>query len=122
MRYNDASIVPWILVSCSYDGRSRYTDVRNTHAPLDIKSFLGVPMSTMAIPWAEGAAYADVDYGLKFSQLYQESASFKVFNSKGVIWDMSYSNYQPFAAAAVSDGRVLMTNPAYKARRGYVRP
>jgi hypothetical protein len=120
VRYIDAETVPWIIVSCSYDGRTRYTDIRDMHAPLDIKSFLGVPMVTMAIPWAEGTAYVDVEYGLKFDQLYRESASFRLFNAKGVIWDMSYSNFQPFAAAAVSDGRVLMTNPAYKARRGYV--
>ncbi|KAG0053577.1 hypothetical protein BGZ83_000861 [Gryganskiella cystojenkinii] len=119
MRYNDAQIVPWIVVSCSYDGRTRYTDVRDMHAPLDIRSFLGVPMATMSIPWAEGTAYVDLEYGLKFDQLYRESPSFRLFNAKGVIWDMSYSNFQPFTAAAVSDGRVLLTNPAYKARRGY---
>ena len=53
-------------------------------------------------------------------QLYLESRGFRLFNAKGTIWDFSSSDYQPFVAAAISDGRVKISNPAYKAKRGYV--
>jgi hypothetical protein len=88
--------------------------------PIDIKTILGVPMKSICVPWAEGSVYVDIDLGAKLDQLYLESRGFRLFNAKGTIWDLSYSDYQPFLAAAISDGRVKISNPAYKARRGYV--
>ncbi|KAF9193422.1 hypothetical protein BGZ50_007494 [Haplosporangium sp. Z 11] len=119
LRDDDAAIVPWIMVSSGYDGKVRYTDLHDLYSQIDIKSILGVPMSTICIPWAEANVYIDVDFGAKMDQLYLESRGFRLFNAKGTIWDFSYSDYQPFVAAASSDGRVKISNPAYKAKRGY---
>ncbi|KAG0250694.1 hypothetical protein BG011_008159 [Mortierella polycephala] len=119
LRDDDAAIVPWIMVSSGYDGKVRYTDLHDLYSQIDIKSILGVPMSTICIPWAEANVYIDVDFGAKMDQLYLESRGFRLFNTKGTIWDFSYSDYQPFVAAASSDGRVKISNPAYKAKRGY---
>ncbi|KAG0203210.1 hypothetical protein BGX28_004443 [Mortierella sp. GBA30] len=118
-RNEDPEVVPWIIVSSGYDGRVRYTDLHDIYGPIDIKTILGVPMVSTCIPWAEGCVYIDVDFGAKLDQLYLESRGFRMFNAQGTIWDLSYSDYQPFLAAAISDGRVKISNPAYKARRGY---
>lgn len=119
-RNEDAKIVPWIVVSSGYDGRVRYTDLHDIYSQIDVKTILGVPMVTTCVPWAEGCVYIDIDFGAKLDQLYLESRGFRMFNAQGTIWDLSYSDFQPFLAAAMSDGRVKISNPTYKAKRGYV--
>ncbi|KAI8598374.1 hypothetical protein EDD21DRAFT_382653 [Dissophora ornata] len=119
LRSYDPEVLPWIIVTSGYDGHVRYTDLHDPFAQIDIKTILGVPMASVCIPWAEGTVYVDIDFGAKIDQLYLESRGFRLFNAKGTIWDFSYSDYQPFLAAAISDGRVKISNPAYKARRGY---
>ncbi|KAK3834430.1 MAG: hypothetical protein JOS17DRAFT_45530 [Linnemannia elongata] len=111
--------VPWILASSGYDGRIRYTDLHDIYVQIDIKTILGVPMASLFNSWAEAIVYCDFDFGGKMDQLYLESRGFRLFNAKGTIWDFSSSDYQPFVAAAISDGRVKISNPAYKAKRGY---
>ncbi|KAF9952474.1 hypothetical protein BGZ72_006186 [Mortierella alpina] len=118
-RNEDSQIVPWILVSSGYDGRVRYTDLHDIYGQIDVKTILGVPMVTTCVPWAEGCVYIDIDFGAKLDQLYVESRGFRMFNAQGTIWDLSYSDFQPFLAAAMSDGRVKISNPTYKAKRGY---
>ncbi|KAF9901911.1 hypothetical protein EC991_005559 [Linnemannia zychae] len=119
LRSVDPTAVPWILASSGYDGRIRYTDLHDIYVQIDIKTILGVPMASLFNPWAEAIVYCDFDFGGKMDQLYQESRGFRLFNAKGTIWDFSSSDYQPFVAAAISDGRVKISNPAYKAKRGY---
>ncbi|KAI1307348.1 hypothetical protein EDD11_004495 [Mortierella claussenii] len=119
LRSADPAIVPYIIATSGYDGHVRYTDLRDLFTRIDIKTILGVPMASMCIPWAEGTVYVDVDFGATLDQLYVESRGFRLFNAQGTIWDISYSDYQPYLAAAISDGRVKISNPAYKARRGY---
>ncbi|KAI7832578.1 hypothetical protein BC939DRAFT_1497 [Gamsiella multidivaricata] len=119
VRSCDAESVPWVVVTSGYDGRVRYTDLHDCFTQIDIKTILGVPMTSICIPWAEATIYVDVDFGAKIDQLYRETHGFRLFNAKGTIWDFSYSDYQPFLAAAVSDGRVKIANPAYKVKRGY---
>lgn len=119
LRSHDASVVPWTIATSGYDGHVRYTDLHDIFIPIDIKTILGVPMTSICVPWAEGSVYVDIDLGAKLDQLYLESRGFRLFNAKGTIWDLSYSDYQPFLAAAVSDGRVKISNPSYKAKRGY---
>ncbi|KAG9319166.1 hypothetical protein KVV02_002462 [Mortierella alpina] len=118
-RNEDSKIIPWIVVSSGYDGRVRYTDLHDIYGQIDVKTILGVPMVTTCIPWAEGCVYVDIDFGAKLDQLYLESRGFRMFNAQGTIWDLSYSDFQPFLAAAMSDGRVKISNPTYKAKRGY---
>ncbi|KAK3810381.1 MAG: hypothetical protein J3Q66DRAFT_66054 [Benniella sp.] len=119
LRNHDPAVIPWIIATSGYDGHVRYTDLHDMFTPIDIKTILGVPMKSICVPWAEGSVYVDIDLGAKLDQLYLESRGFRLFNAKGTIWDLSYSDYQPFLAAAISDGRVKISNPAYKARRGY---
>ncbi|KAG0281143.1 hypothetical protein BGZ95_006442 [Linnemannia exigua] len=119
LRSIDPSVVPCILASSGYDGRIRYTDLHDIYVQIDIKTILGVSMASLCNPWAEAIIYCDFDFGGKMDQLYQESRGFRLFNAKGTIWDFSSSDYQPFVAAAISDGRVKISNPAYKAKRGY---
>ncbi|KAF9124944.1 hypothetical protein BGW39_007775 [Mortierella sp. 14UC] len=119
LRSVDSTAVPWILASSGYDGRIRYTDLHDIYVQIDIKTILGVPMASLFNPWAEAIVYCDFDFGGKMDQLYLESRGFRLFNAKGTIWDFSSSDYQPFVAAAISDGRVKISNPAYKAKRGY---
>ncbi|KAG0297838.1 hypothetical protein BGZ98_000415, partial [Dissophora globulifera] len=119
LRSPDPEEIPWIISTSGYDGHTRYTDLRDPFNQIDIKTILGLPMASISIPWAEGTVYVDIDFGAKIDQLYLESRGFRLFNSKGTIWDFSYSDYQPFLAAAMSDGRVKLTNPAYKAKRGF---
>lgn len=120
LRSVDPAEVPWILASSGYDGRIRYTDLHDIYVQIDIKTILGVPMASLFNSWAEAIVYCDFDFGGKMDQLYLESRGFRLFNAKGTIWDFSSSDYQPFVAAAISDGRVKISNPAYKAKRGYV--
>ncbi|KAF9313856.1 hypothetical protein BGZ91_006148, partial [Linnemannia elongata] len=122
LRSVDPAEVPWILASSGYDGRIRYTDLHDIYVQIDIKTILGVPMASLFNSWAEAIVYCDFDFGGKMDQLYLESRGFRLFNAKGTIWDFSSSDYQPFVAAAISDGRVKISNPAYKAKRGYVGP
>ncbi|KAF8945084.1 hypothetical protein BGZ47_003269 [Haplosporangium gracile] len=119
LRSVDPAEVPWILASSGYDGRIRYTDLHDIYVQIDIKTILGVPMASLFNSWAEAIVYCDFDFGGKMDQLYLESRGFRLFNAKGTIWDFSSSDYQPFVAAAISDGRVKISNPAYKAKRGY---
>ncbi|KAG0366412.1 hypothetical protein BGX24_003706, partial [Mortierella sp. AD032] len=119
LRSVDPTTVPWILASSGYDGRIRYTDLHDIYVQIDIKTILGVPMASQFNPWAEAIIYCDFDFGGKMDQLYLESRGFRLFNAKGTIWDFSSSDYQPFVAAAISDGKVKISNPAYKAKRGY---
>ncbi|KAG0199846.1 hypothetical protein BGX33_011360 [Mortierella sp. NVP41] len=119
LRSLDPTAVPWILASSGYDGRIRYTDLHDIYGQIDVKTILGVPMASIFNPWAEAIIYIDFDFGAKMDQLYQESRGFRLFNAKGTIWDFAYSDYQPFVAAAISDGRVKISNPSYKAKRGY---
>ncbi|ORZ10956.1 hypothetical protein BCR41DRAFT_357245, partial [Lobosporangium transversale] len=119
LRSSDPAVVPWIIVTSGYDGHVRYTDLRDPYARIDIKTILGAPMSSICVPWAEGTVYVDIDFGAKMDQLYVESRGLRLFNVKGTIWDFSYSDYQPYLAVAVSDGRVKISNPAFKARRGF---
>ncbi|CAO3566070.1 unnamed protein product [Mortierella alpina] len=118
-RNEDSKVVPWIVVSSGYDGRVRYTDLHDIYGQIDVKTILGVPMVTTCVPWAEGCVYIDIDFGAKLDQLYLESRGFRMFNAQGTVWDISYSDFQPFLAAAMSDGRVKISNPTYKAKRGY---
>ncbi|KAF9932211.1 hypothetical protein FBU30_008766 [Linnemannia zychae] len=115
----NALTVPWILTSSGYDGRIKYTDLHDVYSQIDVKTFLGVSMASIFNSWGEAIIYTDFDYGGKMDQLYLESRGFRLFNAKGTIWDFSSSDYQPFIAAAISDGRVKIANPVYKARRGY---
>ncbi|KAF9169181.1 hypothetical protein BGX21_003537 [Mortierella sp. AD011] len=119
LRDEDPNSVPWIIATSGYDGHVRYTDLRDLFGTIDIKTILGAPMTSRCIPWAEATVYVDIDLAAKFDQLYLECRGFRLFNAKGTVWDITYSDYQPFLAAGISDGRVKISNPAYKARRGY---
>ncbi|KAF9355002.1 hypothetical protein BGX26_007090 [Mortierella sp. AD094] len=119
LRNEDPKSIPWIIATSGYDGHVRYTDLRDLFGSIDIKTILGAPMTSRCIPWAEGTVYVDIDLAAKFDQLYLECRGFRLFNAKGTVWDITYSDYQPYLAAGISDGRVKISNPAYKARRGY---
>ncbi|KAF9111286.1 hypothetical protein BGX27_005150 [Mortierella sp. AM989] len=119
LRNEDPTSIPWIIATSGYDGHVRYTDLRDSFQQIDIKTILGAPMTSRCIPWADATVYIDIDLAAKLDQLYLECRGFRLFNAKGTIWDISYSDYQPYLAAAISDGHVKLTNPAYKARRGY---
>jgi hypothetical protein len=120
LRNTDPTEIPCVLVTSGYDGHVRYTDLRDMFEPIDIKTILGVPMITRCIPWADAAVYIDIDLAAKIDQLYLECRGFRLLSAKGTIWDISYSDFQPYLAAAISDGRVKITNPAYKPVRGFV--
>ncbi|KAF9111285.1 hypothetical protein BGX27_005149 [Mortierella sp. AM989] len=79
---------------------------------IDIKTILGSPMTSRCIPWVEGMVYIGIDLTVKLDQLYFECRGLCLFNAKGAIWDISYSNYQPYLAAAISDGHIKLTNPS----------
>ncbi|KAF9200808.1 hypothetical protein BGZ49_008948 [Haplosporangium sp. Z 27] len=119
LRDEDPNSIPWIVATSGYDGHVRYTDLRDPFGQIDIKTILGAPMICRCVPWAEGTVYIDIDLAAKFDQLYLECRGFRLFNAKGTVWDVTYSDYQPYLAAGISDGHVKLSNPAYKARRGY---
>ncbi|KAG0019666.1 hypothetical protein BGZ81_009635 [Podila clonocystis] len=119
LRDQDPNVIPTAIISTSYDGRVRFTDTRDVFSPIEVRCLLGVPASTMGVPWGDGFVYVDADGAVKMDQMYLESAAFRVFSAQGYIWDLSYSDFQPYFACAVSDGKVHITNPAYSAKRGY---
>ncbi|KAF9390209.1 hypothetical protein CPC16_005255 [Podila verticillata] len=119
LRDQDPNIIPTAIISTSYDGRVRFTDIRDAFSPIEVRCLLGVPASTMGVPWGDGFVYVDADGAVKMDQMYVESAAFRVFCTQGYIWDLSYSDFQPYFACAVSDGKLHITNPAYSAKRGY---
>ncbi|KAG0088312.1 hypothetical protein BGZ92_006314 [Podila epicladia] len=119
LRDQDPNVIPKAIISTSYDGRVRFTDIRDVFSPVEVRCLLGVPASTMGVPWGDGFVYVDADGAVKMHQMYVESAAFRVFSAQGYIWDLSYSDFQPYFACAVSDGKVHITNPAYSAKRGY---
>ncbi|KAG0351503.1 hypothetical protein BG005_009010 [Podila minutissima] len=119
LRDQDPNVIPTAIISTSYDGRVRFTDTRDVFSPVEVRCLLGVPASTMGVPWGDGFVYVDADGAVKMEQMYVESAAFRVFAAQGYIWDLSYSDFQPYFACAVSDGKLHITNPAYSAKRGY---
>ncbi|KAF9310853.1 hypothetical protein BG003_008034 [Podila horticola] len=119
LRDQDPNVIPTAIISTSYDGRVRFTDTRDVFSPIEVRCLLGVPASTMGVPWGDGFVYVDADGAVKMDQMYVESAAFRVFSAQGYIWDLSYSDFQPYFACAVSDGKLHITNPAYSAKRGY---
>ncbi|KAF9397430.1 hypothetical protein BGZ94_006294, partial [Podila epigama] len=119
VRGADVSILPTIILSAGYDGKLQATDTRNIFAPIEFKGILSVPHAVLGVPWAEGFVFLEGDGGARLEQMYFESSSFRIFCVDGVIWDLSYSDYQPYITTGVSDGKLLMTNVAFRPTRGY---
>ncbi|KAF9432324.1 hypothetical protein BGZ76_010963 [Entomortierella beljakovae] len=114
LRNSDPTEIPCIIATSGYDGHVRYTDLRDMYAQIDIKTILGVPMITRCVPWADGTVYIDIDLAAKLDQLYLECRGFRSFSVKGTIWDISCSDYQPYLAAAISDGHGMAQNRIYQ--------
>ncbi|KAG0333535.1 hypothetical protein BG004_000793 [Podila humilis] len=118
LRDEDASFIPNLLVSASYDGRVRYMDTRDMFSHSVAKTMGGVPTCVMGVPWSMGFVYMEMEGLAKMDQLFAESAAYRVFNAKSTVWDLGYSDFHPYLACAAADGRLLITNPALVTKRG----